>query len=448
MIFDLTFVSHLFPTHQGMDQDGAIVDRVYTDSRETVTNGLFVPIIGDRFNGHDFILQVVEQGAVAALWQNDQPVPDDVPNDFPLFFVDDTLHALQQLAQAYRDDIDPTVIGITGSNGKTTTKELIGTSLSQFFRVTKTEGNLNNLIGMPLSILTMPRDTDVLVLEMGMNQFGEIERLSTIAKPDIAVITNIGESHIEYLGSREGIAKAKSEIVAGMPDDGFLIIDGDEPLLDSQLVRQMIRCGFESGLDYVVSNVVQHDMNTTFRVNGSDVSIPLLGRHQAKNSAYAIAAADILKVPQRDMIQTLADLTLPSMRFEHIQSSSGAVLINDAYNASATSMKASIDVVKQMAYSNKVLVLGDIFELGEHRVTEHQKVGTVIDQSISALITIGDASQHIHEGLTASFSGKAHHVQTIDEAKGILEPWLQPDTVMLFKASRGMTLETLIDALD
>ncbi|NIK10697.1 UDP-N-acetylmuramoyl-tripeptide--D-alanyl-D-alanine ligase [Alkalibacillus almallahensis] len=445
--FTFNFLNQLFPEFSGDIQEEVQIQEIYTDSRKSVSQGLFVPIIGERFNGHDFVLQAIDKGAVAVIWQKDQPFPENKPDSIPFFLVDDSLTALQELAQAYRNKINPTVIGITGSNGKTTTKEIISSSLKPFYQVSKTEGNLNNLIGMPLSILAMPQNTEVLVLEMGMNQFGEIARLSEIAQPDISVITNIGESHIEYLGSRKGISQAKLEIVEGMKKSGLVIVDGDEPLLNVTLSQQMLTCGFANELNYVVSQIEQHDDQTTFMINEMPVSIPLLGSHQAKNSAYALAVGRALEIPEREMVQTLADLTLPGMRFEQIETESGAFLINDAYNASATSMKASIDVVKNMKQQNKVLVLGDIFELGEHLEAEHKKVGASIDSDITALITIGDASRFIHEGLSDNFKGYKTHVRSNEDASSLIKPYLKNDSVILFKASRGMQLEKIIDEL-
>ncbi|GAA0460597.1 UDP-N-acetylmuramoyl-tripeptide--D-alanyl-D-alanine ligase [Alkalibacillus silvisoli] len=446
--FTTELLNKLFPNNRNLNDQVVSIDRIYTDSREAVNNGLFVPIVGERFNGHDFILQAVDKGAVAAIWSTEQEVPTELSEQFPLFFVDDTLDGLQQLASAYRDYVDPTVIGVTGSNGKTTTKEIIGSSLAHYFEVSKTEGNLNNLIGMPLSILSMPVNTEVLVLEMGMNSFGEIEHLSEIAKPDLAVITNIGESHIEHLGSREGIAKAKLEIVKGLNENGVLIVDGDEPLLEINNYKQVLSCGFHNGLDYQVTEVFQSEDQTSFKVNNQPLSIPLLGKHQAKNAAYALAISDWLKVDQNKMAASLANLSLPGMRFEQIKTESGALMINDAYNASATSMRASIDVVKKLPYTNKVLVLGDIFELGEFAASEHRKVGEVIDQEIDVVFTIGQDSQYIIEALPKQFTGKSQHFHERDQLIRRIKDYMYEDTVILLKASRGMKFEEIIQKLE
>lgn len=252
--FTLQFVAELFDHRLTEQQKNISIHHIYTDSRQSVENGLFIPIVGERFDAHDFISGAIERGAVAALWSRSEQ-PEGIPKNFPLIYVDDTLKALQELAKAYRQALDPTVIGVTGSNGKTTTKELIAACLSATYKTAKTEGNLNNHIGLPLTILRMERDVEVLVAEMGMSAFGEIELLSSIGQPDHAVITNIGESHIEFLGSREGIAKAKLEITAGLRKQGQLIIDGDEPLLTTNAYPNKIRCGFTAENDYRVEAV-------------------------------------------------------------------------------------------------------------------------------------------------------------------------------------------------
>ena len=221
-----------------------LVDGVSTDTRKPMPNRLFVPLVGTRFDGHDFLTEAVKQGAAAALWQRDHPLPETPP--IPLILVDDTLKALQELAAAVRRQWEIPVVGVTGSNGKTTTKELIAGVLSSRYRVHKTEGNLNNHIGLPLTLLSAPPDAEAAVVEMGMNHRGEIALLSRLAAPDIGVITNVGDAHLEFLGSREGIAEAKLEIREGLSEEGTLIIHGDEPLLTGRVrgeSRKVIRIG-------------------------------------------------------------------------------------------------------------------------------------------------------------------------------------------------------------
>lgn len=269
--------------------------------------------------------------------------------------MDDTIEALQTLANHYRHLVNPIVVGITGSNGKTTTKEIVASCLAAKYNVWKTIGNLNNHIGLPLTVLSMDRNCDVLVAEMGMSGFGEIELLSKIVEPDFGIITNIGESHIEHLGSREGIAKAKSEITCGFKENSVFIYDGDEPLLKTIEPRPFkeITCGFSKDLDYVIDDINQHNDQTSFSINSEALTIPLLGKHQAKNASFAYALCKELKIDVSSIKQQLNQLELPSMRFEKMDALNGSTIINDAYNASATSMIASIDVLKNMNYNKK-----------------------------------------------------------------------------------------------
>lgn len=313
--FTLQFVAELFDHRLTEQQKNISIHHIYTDSRQSVENGLFIPIVGERFDAHDFISGAIERGAVAALWSRSEQ-PEGIPKNFPLIYVDDTLKALQELAKAYRQALDPTVIGVTGSNGKTTTKELIAACLSATYKTAKTEGNLNNHIGLPLTILRMERDVEVLVAEMGMSAFGEIELLSSIGQPDHAVITNIGESHIEFLGSREGIAKAKLEITAGLRKQGQLIIDGDEPLLTTNAYPNKIRCGFTAENDYRVEAYEQLQEASSVTINQTTFTLPLLGQHQALNAAFAIALAELMGVPTDQAINQLESVVMPGMRFE------------------------------------------------------------------------------------------------------------------------------------
>ncbi|GGH74502.1 UDP-N-acetylmuramoyl-tripeptide--D-alanyl-D-alanine ligase [Pullulanibacillus pueri] len=425
---------------------------ISTDSRQKVENSLFIPIVGEYFDGHDHLFEAKENGAVAALWQEGKPVPRDLEQDFPLFFVEDTLVGLQTLATMHRHDVAPIVIGITGSNGKTTTKEIVASLLSSTYKVHKTKGNLNNHIGVPLTLLAMPADCEVCVLEMGMNHFGEISLLSQIAEPDVSIITNIGESHIEFLGSRAGIAKAKLEILEGMKQEGTLIIDGDEPLLTQAeaIGKNRITCGYGSSNDYVISSLQTKSEGSVFTVNGKSYNMPLLGAHNVKNTTYAIALAYKLHLTEPVIEDKLKRLESTSMRLETLSGKLGTLLINDAYNASPTSMKAAVDTVKQLSgFKKRVIVLGDMYELGDDEEALHREVAEVITEPITQVITIGEKAQWIADECrrieqstleVISFSKK-------EEALPLLFDQLGRDTVMLFKASRLAGLETLIDAL-
>ncbi|MBM7571732.1 UDP-N-acetylmuramoyl-tripeptide--D-alanyl-D-alanine ligase [Aquibacillus albus] len=450
MLFTTSFLGELFPENQGVVEDNIPINEVTSDSRKLSKKSLFIPLIGESFDGHDFLKDAFNNGAVATLWQKDKAIPNFLPTDFPVFYVEDTLVALQQLAHAYRNKVNPIVIGVTGSNGKTTTKDLIGTVLQSPYKTHRTKGNFNNHIGLPLTILSMEKDTDVLVLEMGMNHFGEIELLSKIANPDFAVITNIGESHIEYLGSREGIAQAKLEIVAGLKQNGLLLIDGDEPLLREIRGKENVRAiGFEEENDVVISDVKMSTTSTLFRLKNIEYTLHLLGKHNVKNAAFAIEIADKLQVPIKKIKDAFINLELTGMRFERTKGKNGVTLINDAYNASPTSMKASIDVVKQMTgYQNKVLVLGDMYELGSSSKDLHRSVSGVITNEIDRVYTIGEDTKEIADELCAqNTSIVAKHFKSKEALVEELKHVLNEQTIILFKASRGMKLETVIEDL-
>lgn len=444
--FTVSELTHIFHSYKGNFNNDEVINNVFTDSRVKTENGLFVPIKGENFDGHDYISQAIENGAVCAFWSK-EIIDESIPDHFPLIIVDDTIEALQRLAAYYRKKVNPKVIGITGSNGKTTTKELIAQVLTTGYKVTKTEGNLNNHIGLPLTVLSMELDTEILVCEMGMSNFGEIERLSTIAQPDIAVITNIGESHIEFLGSREGIAQAKLEIIKGLNKEGILLIDGDEPLLQVDTGFETIRCGFDSSSDVRVYDVIQHPDLTKFFINHEQIEIPLLGEHQAKNASFAYKIGQLLDIPNEKIHQALKNFSFSLMRFQQIDLQNEIKIINDAYNASPTSMIASINVLKQMPFKKKIAVLGDILELGEYSISEHEKVGKHIDDEIDVIFTYGDLSENIINGLDAKYRGVKKHFTVKNELVNEIKELLTENTVVLFKASRGIKLEEVIEQL-
>lgn len=432
--------------------DAGHLDRLnlMPDSRKIVADGLFVPLVGEHFNGHHYLDQAIEHGAVAAIWMEREPLPEHLPQGFPLFFVRDTLSAIQSMAKSYLNQTRPKIIAVTGSNGKTTTKDMLHGILHQSFRTYKTQGNFNNHIGVPLTILSMPKDTEVLVLEMGMNHFGELTFLSQMAKPDIAIITNIGESHIEYLGSREGIAKAKLEIVNGLRKRGTLILDGDEPLLaDIQTYAfQIVRCGFSNGNNWRITDIVESVSGSSFSLNKQKetFNVPVLGRHNVKNAVLSFAAARILGMDLEKIRIGLEKLSLTKLRFERVDGLNGSVLINDCYNASPTSMKASLETLKTLpGFKKRIAVLGDMYELGKDEEALHKSVGSALGAPLTHVVTIGEKGAWIADGLreNGGVDLEVRSFPTKAEAQPYLESLLSEDTVMLFKASRLLALEEL-----
>ncbi|WP_417898256.1 UDP-N-acetylmuramoyl-tripeptide--D-alanyl-D-alanine ligase [Bacillus haimaensis] len=428
-----------------------MVEGVSKDTREDMSGKLYIPIIGENFNGHQFVQQaIVEKGAVASLWQKDQPEP---PTDVNLIFVEDTIEALQQLASSYRDQIGMKVVGITGSNGKTTTKDMVTSLLQTTFNVHKTAGNYNNHIGLPLTILSMKEDTEVAVLEMGMSGRGEIELLSHIAKPDAAIITNIGESHMQELGSREGIAEAKLEIAAGLKPGGKLIINGDEPLLTNKVSDfdcDVITFGLNDENDYVAQDIVLKGNGTQFIIEETAYMIPVLGAHNVTNALASIVVGEIFGVNEENRKKGLEKVSLTAMRNEVVETSGGWTVINDAYNASPTSMKAAIDLLGSLTgYNKKIAVLGDMLELGDQEIPFHEEVGRYVqEKGIDFVLTYGILGKSIAEGAMAVLG--SDKVKSYTDKKvliGELLKMLQAHDVVIVKGSRGMRLEEVVQGL-
>lgn len=429
------------------------VTGVSTDTRKIQQGNLYIPIVGENFNGHDFVKGAVENGASGALWQKNQLNP---PDDVPLIYVEDTLVALQDLAKNYLASIPTKVVGITGSNGKTTTKDMVTSVLATTYKVQKTEGNYNNHIGLPLTVLQLEEDTQYAVLEMGMSGRGEIELLSTIAKPEAAIITNIGESHLQDLGSREGISEAKFEITAGLRENGTLVIHGDEPLLTEKVVNskfKVVTFGNSKMNNYYPVQIEQKSNGTYFSINGEESTkffIPVLGKHNINNALSAIAIAQLFNVSIADIIKGLGMIKITGMRTELIQGKSGVTVINDAYNASPTSMRAAIELLQDLKdYRRKVVVLGDMLELGDNEETFHYEIGKGMDNGrVDYVFTFGQLGRKIAEGAALKFPDK--QVLAFNDKQELitkLKEVVEEGDIVLVKGSRGMKLEEVVHAL-
>jgi UDP-N-acetylmuramoyl-tripeptide--D-alanyl-D-alanine ligase len=437
---------------------------VSTDSRADLSGRLFVPLIGERFDAHDFIPQAIEKGAAAVFLQKGKDLPEGLSSEAAVIEVEDTLKALQQLAKSYRKSLEMTVIGITGSNGKTSTKDMVTSVLSERFKVQKTQGNLNNHIGLPLMVLSLEPDTEVAVLEMGMSAAGEIALLADIAMPQIGIITNIGEAHLEYLGSREGIAQAKFELIETLPENGLALLFGDEPLL--RQLEQKIPCevqwfGFSENNSIRAVHVKQLGLaGSSFHIENHGkyegdfayhVKIP--GLHQVGNALASIAAGLYLGLSKEQVAAGLEKTTLSAMRMEVVKRPAGGFIINDAYNASPTSMKAAIRMLAETPDTDyRVAVVGDMLELGEYAEQMHFEIGQLAGQlGIDLLVAVGGYAESVGKGAIAS-GMETDKVYIADSKPLAVEAVVQhtagkQSPVILVKASRGMKMEQVVTGL-
>lgn len=430
------------------------IQGVSIDSRKIAQGNLFVPFKGERSDGHKFVEDAIKSGAAAAFWQSDVPNP---PLHLPIIVVEDTLTALQELARSYRNELNVKVVGITGSNGKTTTKDIMANLLTLQYKVQKTEGNYNNHIGLPITVLGLDEDTDMAVLEMGMSGRGEIEFLTKLAKPHAVIITNIGESHLQDLGSREGIAEAKLEIIQGLQDQGLIVYHGDEPLLNEPLKDYKGNAKIQT-FGRLESNTVfpkeisQSDNGSVFKINNHNTvfHLPVLGVHNILNALSGMLVANHFDIPFEKMNDAFSTLKLTNMRMELVEGSKGEKMINDAYNASPTSMRAAIDLVSNLSgYKKKILVLGDMLELGPNEKEFHFDIGSSIDaEKIQYVFTYGELGEFIADGARTKLPDNQVFSYT---DKGLLIENLQTHTdehtLILIKASRGMKLEEVVTAL-
>jgi len=430
--------------------EALVIKGVTINSREVQTGNLFIPIVGERVDGHLFAPEAMEKDAVATLWQKDR---SDAPLNKPVILVENTELALQQLATAYRDQLALKIVGITGSNGKTSTKDIMASILATTFKVHKTQGNFNSEFGMPLTILQANEKTEVAVLEMGMRGIGQIALLSHIARPDAAIITNIGEAHIEELGSRENISRAKMEIVAGLQDDGIFVYHGDEPLLTDKVANLNASYRFVTFGDGPKNNYYPTSMKITsegmvFSIPQAafEFSLPVLGKHNVMNTLAAIAVAHNFGVTNESIKKGLASLEMTKMRMEIVKAASGLTIINDAYNSSPTSVRATLDLLTSLTdYEQKIVVLGDMLELGEHEICYHEEIGAYIDHTeIDYVFTYGSLAKHI------ASTTKVARVQAFEDKEALAEAIKTVATakdIALIKGSRGMKLEETIEVL-
>lgn len=437
---------HLFKasTSSSMEVAGVVLD-----SRQVEKNYLFIATVGERVDGHSFIDEVYEKGAMAVLCEKAPTNPKG-----PYILVENSFVALKLIAKWYREQLDIKIIGITGSVGKTTTKEFISSVVSRKYKVLKTEGNFNNEVGLPLTILKITQEHEVAVLEMGISDFGEMHRLSEIAQPDICVLTNIGLCHLDNLGSRQGILKAKSEIFDFMKEDGNVCINGDDDMLTTLSKvkgKKPFTFGLNSGNDVFPSHIVNKGLlgsSCTIHYKDRELTahIPLPGEHMILNTLAATSIGLLLHMSNNEIIEGIASVPSVGGRSNIIRHES-FMIIDDCYNANPISMKAAIDLLN-LADTRKIAILGDMFELGDEQNNLHKEIGEYASlKNIDVLVCVGTLSLHMYEGALKDFKGMLVYYSTRDELIENLSSLIKQNDTILVKASHGMGFEHIVKAL-
>lgn len=424
-----------------------LVSNVVIDNRNVTPGAIFVPIKGERFDGHAFIPAACEAGAICCVTEKSLKI------DTPYIQVEDSLAALQSIAEFYRGLFKKLkVVGITGSVGKTTTKEMIACVLSQRFNVLKTEGNLNNQTGVPLTVFRLDDSYDIAVIEMGTNHFGEIKRLAKIVKPDVALLTNIGTAHIEHLGSKEGILEAKSEMFEYLATGGKVLLNGDDPLLRrlKSLYEDAATFGLNKDCNFYADAIHKRglkglDMSICYKNSCFYAHIPSPGEHMAQNALAAAAVGHAFGMPVTDVAAGLAAYRPVGGRMA-ITNVNGITVLNDTYNANPQSMETALDVLKT-AKGRKIAILGDMYELGEGSQRFHQEVGRLAaEKGMDRIVCVGGLAEDIYRGAKDA-GGNAIWFETQDELIDALPEMIEEGDTLLVKASRGMRLELTVVSL-
>lgn len=438
-------------TYCGSDADRTKeIGDITTDSRQAKAGSLFVAIKGERVDAHRFIPSVFEQGALCVLCEE---APAEAKGAY--IQVSSTLQAIKDIAEFYRQQLNLKVVGITGSVGKTSTKEIIASVLSEKFQVLKTLGNFNNELGLPLTVFRLREGDEVAVLEMGINHFGEMHRLSKIARPDVCVITNIGQCHLEFLGDRDGVLRAKSEIFDFIAPDGKIILNGDDDKLATlQEIKgiQPVFFGNESGREIYATDIRSAGIQGVWckihvGEESFEVMVPIPGYHMVLNALAATAVGRSLGMSNEEIKRGIEKLESLSGRF-HIIEANGITVVDDCYNANPVSMKASLEVLND-AETRKTAILGDMGELGENEQQLHEEVGAYLGSlDIQTAVCIGSLAEHLAEAAKkAKPQMQIFTAKSVEEAIEHLTEWICEGDTILVKASHFMHFEKIVDAL-
>ncbi|HUS06471.1 MAG TPA: UDP-N-acetylmuramoyl-tripeptide--D-alanyl-D-alanine ligase [Bryobacteraceae bacterium] len=413
------------------------------DSRTVQSGDLFFALRGEHFDGHDFLSAAFSRGAAGAVIDRDVAAPGRTLR------VPDTLQALQQFASWARNDWDGSVVGVTGSAGKTTTKDVIAAMLATGFKVGKTVGNFNNHVGLPLSILRLPEDSEVAVIELGMNHAQEIRSLAAIAQPDIGVVTNVGSAHIENFESIDGIAAAKRELIEALPEDGTAVLNADDERVRTfahAFSGESLTFGLSAEADIRAEEVVLRETGVRFRVGETQFESPLAGRHGIRNILAGIAVAHVFGVPFDTMSEVARTLSPGKMRGERLIHK-GIKIFNDCYNSNPDAAKGMIDVLGDTPARRHIAVLGEMLELGRWSETLHRDVGRYVAESgTTVLVGIRGAARFmVDAAMAAGPDTAAYFFENPTEAGIFLRSLAQAGDAILFKGSRGTRVEMALE---
>ena len=429
-----------------VDKGEKIFNTLSTDTRNIKNGNVFLALKGENFNGNKYVKEAFKKGATVAIV--DEVLFDENNIDGVVIKVNDGKRALLDIAKGYREKLGLKVVGITGSTGKTSTKDLVSAFLSGKYKVFKTKGNFNNEIGLPLMVLQLDSSIDVAVLEMGMSDFNEIHNLADCARPDIAMITNIGVSHIENLKTRENILKAKMEITDFFNKDNVLILNEEDDMLTtvSDKEYKIVKTGYNENYDYYANNIKLTKETTSFDLNYNGnsykIELPMVGKHNVLNALLAIGASFELGLTVEEMIEGLKNMEATSMRLEFIDGD-GIEIINDCYNASPDSMKAALDVLSSRD-GRKIAILGTMRELGDESSNSHKEVAKYASNKVDMLICSGEFIDDFKEGFEKEqiklYNTKVNLIKDLNSI-------IKPGDVILVKASRGEKFEEIVEAL-
>ncbi len=436
---------------------------VSTDTRTLGAADLFVALKGPRYDAHDFLGEALEKGAWGLLvekgrWSREEVSRQAAPfPDRTIVVVDDTERALGDLAASHRSRLDVKVIAITGSNGKTTTKEMTAAIAGERWDVHKTRGNFNNLIGLPLTVLGLEERHQTAVLEMGMNRRGEIRRLAEIARPDVGVVTTVGPVHLEHLGGIEDVAAAKAELVDAIGTGGTAVLNADDPRVAALALSTqegVLTFGLSDGADFRAEEVTTEPRGTSFLLScpagKAGITIPFFGEHNVRNALAAAAAAYAVGAGLEEMVRGLESVLPVPMRFTLLSFHGGTRVVNDAYNANPDSMRAALRSLRLLpGGGRRAAVLGDMLELGEESARAHRDLGAEAAAALDFIVAVGRfADETVRGAIESGFDRtRIRSAPTCRDAAEILKGWILPGDLILLKGSRGVALEEVLRLL-